>query len=56
MNLDVDSRRLYVKACAGLLQLQIAKGSRLVSEDELGERYRGEFNQMRTTEKAEFEG
>lgn len=56
MNLDVDSRRLYVKACAGLLQMQISKGSRLLSEDELGERYRGEFNQMHMTEKAEFEG
>jgi hypothetical protein len=56
MNLDVDARRLYVKACAGLLRLQLSQGSRLVPEDELMQRYRGEFDQMRMTEHKEFEG
>jgi len=56
MNLDVDARRLYVKACAGLLRLQLSQGTRLVPEDELIQRYRGEFDQMRMTEHKEFEG
>ena len=56
MNLDIDSRRLFVKACSAILQLQISTGAKTFPDKELAERYRGEFDGMRIIEKQEFEG
>ena len=54
-SLDVNARRLFVKAWAGLLELQMSKGEVDFSEDDLAKRYRGEFESLLAKDKEDFE-
>lgn len=54
-DLDVNSRRLFVKACVNILDQQIALGEREYSESELRERYRGSFELIKSSEEEEME-
>jgi hypothetical protein len=54
-NLEVDARRLYVKSCTNILDLQVQQGEREFSQDELADRYRGFFDGMKNTEQSESE-
>ena len=49
-NLDVDARRLYVKTWASLLEIQRVHGERTFDSEELLQRYRGIFDQVRRSE------
>ena len=53
--LDVNSRRLFVKTWASLLELQFASGERAFDEDELSKRYQGDFSQVQSADKEAFE-
>jgi hypothetical protein len=54
-DLDVNARRLFVKACVNILDQQIAVGEREYSESELRERYRGSFDLIKSSEEEEME-
>ena len=54
-DLDVNARRLFVKACVSILNQQLTLGEKEFSESELNERYRGSFNSIRSSETEEFE-
>ena len=49
-NLDVDARRLFVKAWVSLLELQAQAGERSIGRDELVDRYEGEFSRLKNDE------
>lgn len=51
-NLEVDARRLFVKTCVNILNLQTQQGERELSEDELSDRYRGFFDGVRQREES----
>ena len=53
--LDVNSRRLFVKTWASLLELQFANGEKSFDEDELLKRYQGDFSQVQSADKEAFE-
>ena len=53
--LDVNSRRLFVKTLASLLELQFANGERTFDEDELLKRYQGDFSQVQSADQEAFE-
>ena len=53
--LDVNSRRLFVKTWASLLQLQFQSGERAFDEEELSKRYQGDFSQVQSADKEAFE-
>jgi hypothetical protein len=55
LTLDVNARRLFIKAWTGLLQLQIRAGEKAYEEDELAQRYRGEFDEIRRVDEEVFE-
>lgn len=48
-DLDINARRLFVKACVNILDQQISSGEREYTEEELKERYRGSFEQLSVT-------
>lgn len=54
-HLDVNARRLFVKAWASLLDMQIKQGERPFTESELLKRYRGEFNDIERSDKETVE-
>lgn len=54
-SLEIDARRLFVKTCVSILDLQIHQGEREFSEDELRDRYRGFFENLRQQEEEEPE-
>lgn len=54
-DLDINARRLFVKACVTILDHQVSSGEREYSEAELTERYRGSFDQIRDSDPLEFE-
>ncbi len=54
-DLDVNARRLFVKACVTILDQQAINGEREYSESELRDRYRGSFDQIRNAEEEDFE-
>jgi len=54
-NLQVDARRLFVKTCVNILNLQATEGEVLLSEDELAGRYAGFFNSLKELDQAEPE-
>lgn len=54
-NLQVDARRLFVKTCVNILNLQSREGEVLLSEDELASRYAGFFNSLKELDQAEPE-
>lgn len=54
-NLDINARRLFVKACVNILDQQTSLGEREYSEDELNDRYRGSFEQLSKTNEEGFE-
>ncbi len=49
-NLEIDARRLFVKACTNILEMQIHQGEREIGENELSDRYRGYFESERQRE------
>jgi hypothetical protein len=53
--LDVNSRRLFVKTWASLLELQITTGQKSFNEEELLQRYQGDFSQVQSADKEAFE-
>jgi hypothetical protein len=54
-SLEIDARRLFVKACVNILDLQVHQGERRFSEDELRNRYLGFFDNLRQREEQEPE-
>lgn len=54
-SLQVDARRLFVKACVNILALQAAQGEKVLSEDEMASRYAGFFDSLRESEDSEQE-
>ena len=54
-DLDVNARRLFVKACVNILGQQASLGEREYSEAELNDRYRGSFDSIKSSESEEFE-
>lgn len=54
-DLDVNARRLFVKACVNILDQQMSLGERECSESELRDRYRGSFDFIKSSEPEEFE-
>ena len=46
-NLDVDSRRMFVKTWVNLLQIQATDGESEFQVEELTQRYQGDFEQLR---------
>lgn len=54
-NLQVDARRLFVKTCVNVLELQATQGESILDEDELASRYAGFFNSLRERDEAEPE-
>jgi len=54
-DLDVNARRLFVKACVNILEHQVMSGEREYPESELRDRYRGSFDQIKNTEPEDFE-
>ena len=55
LSLEVDARRLYVKAWVNLLNLQRQDGERSFPDGELANRYRGYFDDIRSGEEAQEE-
>jgi len=55
ISLEIDARRLFVKTCVNILDIQVHQGEREYPEDELRGRYRGYFDQLRRLEEQEFE-
>lgn len=53
--LDVNSRRLFVKTWASLLEFQFANGEKAFDEDELIKRYQGDFEQVQSAAEEIFE-
>ena len=49
-NLEVDARRLFVKAWVNILNLQTQEGERLFTDDEMSSRYQGFFDEIRSSE------
>ena len=54
-NLEIDARRLFVKACVNILQQQSHQGEVEYPEDEMLNRYRGFFDDLRNQDRQEFE-
>jgi hypothetical protein len=54
-NLEVDARRLFVKTCTNILDLQVQQGEQEFSEEELSDRYRGYFDGVKKSEQSESE-
>lgn len=54
-NLEIDARRLFVKACVNILEQQILLGEQEYPEDELLNRYRGYFDSLCQLDKQEYE-
>ncbi len=54
-SLQIDARRLFVKACVGILDLQAKEGEREIGDDELAGRYSGSFESLRRSEDPEPE-
>ncbi len=54
-DLDINARRLFVKACVTILDQQVSKGEREYSDAELRERYRGSFDQIKNIDPEDFE-
>jgi hypothetical protein len=54
-DLDINARRLFVKACVNILDQQVSNGEREYSEAELRERYRGSFDQIKNTDPEDIE-
>lgn len=55
MNLEIDARRLFVKACVNILDIQATQSEYLISEEELSDRYRGFFENVKKHEETESE-
>lgn len=53
--MDIDSRRIFIKTWASLLALQIGQGERLYAEEELSQRYVGDFESIQAEDKSVFE-
>ncbi|MGC8908511.1 MAG: BREX system ATP-binding domain-containing protein [Desulfomonilaceae bacterium] len=54
-DLDINARRLFVKACVTILDQQVSNGERVYSEAELRERYRGSFDHIKDNDPEDFE-
>ncbi len=56
-SLEIDARRLFIKSCVNLLDIQIHQGERALSLEELRDRYRGYWDELkrREQEQEEFE-
>lgn len=54
-DLDINARRLFVKACVNILDQQISLGEREYLEEELKDRYRGSFEQLSETNEEGFD-
>ena len=54
-NLEVDARRLYVKAWVNILNLQAQEGERLFTDDEISSRYQGFFDELRGSDQEDEE-
>jgi hypothetical protein len=52
-NLDINARRLFVKAWVNVLDLQADQGERAIDEQEFIERYRGSFEGLRHNDERE---
>jgi hypothetical protein len=50
-NMEVDARRLYVKAWVNILNLQAQEGERDFSVDEFSSRYQGIFDELRNSDR-----
>lgn len=54
-NLDVDARRMFVKTWVNLLQIQATNGEREYRDEELNQRYQGDFEQLKNARIDGFE-
>ncbi|MEM2890692.1 MAG: DUF2791 family P-loop domain-containing protein [Candidatus Hadarchaeum sp.] len=54
-SLEIDARRLFVKACVNILDLQYHQGERRFLEEELRDRYRGFFENLKQKDEQELE-
>jgi len=54
-DLDINARRLFVKACVNILDQQVFYGEREYLETELRDRYRGSFDQIKGSDPEDFE-
>ena len=54
-NLQIDARRLFVKTCVNILDVQVKRGERKFNEEELSDRYRGFFESMMHSDQKELE-
>jgi len=54
-NLQIDARRLFVKACVNILDVQVKVGEHKFSEEELSNRYQGFFQSLMQSEQKESE-
>ena len=50
-NLEVDARRLYVKAWVNILNLQAQEGERVFYDDEISSRYQGFFDELQNSDR-----
>jgi hypothetical protein len=54
-NLQIDARRLFVKTWVNILDAQVGLGERKYTEEELSDRYRGFFDNLRQSEQKDTE-
>lgn len=54
-SLQIDARRLFVKTCVNILQLQATDGEKCLGDDELTNRYRGSFDRLKEQGQSEPE-
>jgi hypothetical protein len=52
-SLQIDARRLFVKTCVNILDIQVHQGEREFGEEELANRYRGSFDSLKTRDQSE---
>jgi hypothetical protein len=52
-SLEISARRIFVRSWVNILDLQHHRGERVLTEDELRSRYRGDFDALRATERPE---
>jgi len=49
-SLEIDARRLFVKSCVNILDLQVHQGERAFALEELQDRYRGYWDELKRRE------
>jgi hypothetical protein len=54
-NLEIDARRLFVKTCVNILDIQTHQGEKDYPPEELSSRYRGSFDMLKEQDHEEYE-